>query len=382
VLSKKEKLPLSVTHPELAKEADGWDPALVSKTSHKKLRWKCQQGHSFESVVSNRAMQGKGCAICRNKKALAGFNDLATTHPELAKEAYGWDPRTVISGSGKKLEWICNERHIYSASPNSRSSSRGGSGCAICKNKKLLPGFNDLQTTHPEIALQAYEWDPSQVIAGSHQHQNWKCKLGHIWSAEIKSRVIGGNNCPICSNQRVLRGINDLSTTHPQIASEADGWDPTELVAGTSRSLSWKCQLGHKWTAKGADRTKGNKTGCPTCSKTGFDPNEPAFLYFLWHSDWTMYQIGITNNFRIRFQRHQRNGWNLIELYGPVDGLLVKKWESSILKMLKAKGADLSSSKIFGKFDGYSESWSKSTFEVNSIKELMRLTEEFEGSAS
>ena len=26
VTSKKEKLPLSVTHPELAKEADGWDP--------------------------------------------------------------------------------------------------------------------------------------------------------------------------------------------------------------------------------------------------------------------------------------------------------------------------------------------------------------------
>jgi hypothetical protein len=28
---------------------------------------------------------------------------------------------------------------------------------------------------------------------------------------------------------------------------------------------------------------------------------------------------------------------------------------------------------------GYSEAWSKSTFEVNSIKELMRMTEEFEG---
>ena len=47
--------------------------------------------------------------------------------------------------------------------------------------------------------------------------------------------------------------------------------------------------------------------------------------------------------------------------------------------MLKAKGADLSNAKIAGKFDGYSEAWSKSTFEVKSIKELMRLTEEFEG---
>ena len=43
-----------------------------------------------------------------------------------------------------------------------------------------------------------------------------------------------------------------------------------------------------------------------------------------------------------------------------------------------AKGADLSNKEIVGKFDGYSEAWSKSTFPVKSIKELMRLTEEFE----
>jgi hypothetical protein len=46
--------------------------------------------------------------------------------------------------------------------------------------------------------------------------------------------------------------------------------------------------------------------------------------------------------------------------------------------MLKVKGADLSNEKIAGKFDGYSEAWSKTTFEVSSIKELMRITEEFE----
>ena len=45
--------------------------------------------------------------------------------------------------------------------------------------------------------------------------------------------------------------------------------------------------------------------------------------------------------------------------------------------MLKAKGADLSNEKIAGKFDCYSEAWSKSTFELGSIKELMRLMQEF-----
>ncbi len=55
-----------------------------------------------------------------------------------------------------------------------------------------------------------------------------------------------------------------------------------------------------------------------------------------------------------------------------------QQWEITILQMLKAKGADLSNDKIAGNFDGYSEAWSKSTFEVSTIKQLFQLTEEFE----
>jgi hypothetical protein len=61
-----------------------------------------------------------------------------------------------------------------------------------------------------------------------------------------------------------------------------------------------------------------------------------------------------------------------------MDGHLTQNWETAILRMLRENGADLSNRNIAGKFDGYSEAWSKSTFEVNSIKELMRLTEKFE----
>jgi hypothetical protein len=91
-----------------------------------------------------------------------------------------------------------------------------------------------------------------------------------------------------------------------------------------------------------------------------------------------MFQIGITNVPDDRLNRHKKLGWDVLELRGPMDGHLIQQWETAILRMLKAKGADLSNPKIAGKFDGYSEAWSKSTFEAKSIKELMRLTEEFE----
>jgi len=61
-----------------------------------------------------------------------------------------------------------------------------------------------------------------------------------------------------------------------------------------------------------------------------------------------------------------------------MEGSLAAAWETSILKMLKRRGADLAREDIAGKFDGYTESWVADSFPVKSIKQLMRLVEEDE----
>jgi hypothetical protein len=174
-------------------------------------------------------------------------------------------------------------------------------------------------------------------------------------------------------------GENDLKTTHPQIAREAFQWDPTTVTAGSMAKKKWRCSnnLEHIWSAATNNRVR--VSGCPNCANSGYDQTTPGYLYFLSHPELLMYQIGISNFPEQRILKHQKKGWELIEVRGPLDGNLAVDWETAILRMLKAKGADLSNDKIAGKFDGYSEAWSKSTFEVKSIKELMRLTEEFEG---
>jgi len=367
---------LPVEYPEIAKQAYGWDPETVTAKSGKRKDWKCSVGHIWTSTVSNRT-SGAGCPYCSNQKVLIGFNDLQTTHPELAKEADGWDPRTKIAGSNKKLSWICSKEHRWNSVLASRSL--GGNGCPFCSGLKVLSGFNDLQTTNPEIAREAFGWDPSKVSGGNHKLFSWICPRGHEYKARIDHRRSGVSNCHFCSGHRVLKGFNDLQTLNPSLAKEAVGWDPTSVTAGSSLKKKWKCNEGHIWTAAVGVRTGGHETGCPSCSQTGFDPNADGYLYFLSHSNWEMFQIGITNVPDDRLNRHKRLGWELLELRGPMDGHLTQQWETAILRMLKAKGADLSNAKIVGKFDGYSEAWSKSSFEVKSIKELMRLTEEFEG---
>lgn len=367
---------LGTTHPTLSKEADGWDPSDFVSGSKLKKPWICPVGHEFIAVIADRAQSNTGCSICANKKILFGFNDLLTLNPNLAAEAHGWEPREVGAGSHLKLEWRCSKGHIWRAMVVSRAR---GNNCPICSNQITQTGINDLATTHPEIADEAYGWDPKLVNPGSHKKMNWKCELGHIWDAAIHTRMRGkGEGCPICSNHRVLVGFNDLTTTHPHLIPEVHNWDPTKFTPGSGSKKKWKCSEGHIWETVIGHRTGSRETGCPSCAKYGFNPSKDAHLYFLEHKSWDMYQIGITNDTDSRLSKHFKLGWDLLEIRGPMDGHLTQQWETSILRMLKAKGADLSNSKIAGKFDGYSEAWSKSTFEVKSIKELMRLTEEFE----
>ncbi len=358
---------LATTHPELAKEAYGWEPTTVISGGGKKLDWKCSLGHIWQAKVDNRK-NGKGCPYCSNKIIHHGFNDLATTHPELAKEAYGWDPKAIFAGATRKLKWMCENGHTWFAPPNSRSTNK--SGCPVCVNQEVLAGFNDLATTHPELAKEAYGWEPRTTIAGTEKKLKWKCASGHTWEATCASRSSGGKGCPFCSHRLLLADFNDLATTHPELAKEAYGWDPSTVMAGTTKKLVWKCQLGHVWNASGNSRMT-SKTNCPSCALTGFDPNLDGYVYFLVQPKWEIYQIGITNFPDKRLKSHAKNGFELLELRGPIDGHTAKELETALLRFLKSQKADLSPEQIAGKFDGYTESWTMDSYKVNNLKELI-----------
>ena len=366
---------LATLRPELAQEAYGWDPTTLTTGSSKKVGWICALGHTWTTDVKHRTNRGDGCPTCNGKVVLPGFNDLQSKRPMLAAEADGWNPAEFTETSGARVKWKCKLGHTWEVRIADRSFY--DTGCPVCSGKEVLFGFNDLETRHPRIASEANGWNPQTVHFHSNKRYSWKCGLGHVWESVVESRVIQDTNCLVCVNRQLLKGFNDLLTRFPLIAKEANGWDPTEVMSGSNAHYWWKCAEGHKWRARVADRT-GQLTGCPNCSIRGYSPDSEGYIYFLRHENWLMFQIGITNDPDTRLGDHKSLGWELIEIRGPMDGHLTQQWETAILRMLKAKGADLSNEKIAGKFDGYSEAWSKSTFRVSSIKELMRLTEEFE----
>ena len=355
---------LATTNPELAAEADGWNPTEVVAYSNKNANWKCSKSHRWSAQISSRSM-GNGCPYCSGRFVEFGVSDLATMNPELAVQADGWDPTTLSAFSNKKVRWKCHLQHNWEAPVASRSS---GSGCPICSGQMVLAGFNDLATKNARLAKQADGWDPSTVTAHTNKRLAWKCKLGHTWKATVKNRY-RSDGCPICSNKKLLVGFNDLATTNPELASQAVGWDPKSIFANSNKSFTWRCDAGHQWKTTANTRSAGK--GCPSCAESGFNPSKDGWFYLIENDSRGMFQIGISNFPENRLESHSNGGWEVLELRGPMEGLLVQQLERSALNALKLRGAVLGRRGSLEKFDGHTEAWTKASLNVTSIKQIL-----------
>ena len=133
------------------------------------------------------------------KRAVPGETDLATVHPELAKQLVDPSLATQLhAGSTKKVSWRCAAGHEWETQVHIRTNK--GGGCPVCAGLTVLPGSNDLATTHPELAKQLVDQTLAIALtAGSHKKVSWRCAAGHEWEALVKSRV-EGRGCPVCAD--------------------------------------------------------------------------------------------------------------------------------------------------------------------------------------
>ncbi len=292
------------SHPEVAAE---WHPTLngnlspgdFSKGSDKVVYWLCSEGHSYSSRVKDR-VKAKGCAVCNNRRIIPGVNDLASQYPEIAAQ---WHPTkngtrepSQLLGSKKRVWWLCELGHEWQVGVWNRVYFK--SGCPFCANQRAWPGFNDLSTTHPKVAAQWHPTKnkavaPTQILSGSSTKFWWMCLSGHEWEAACSSRTISGVGCPVCSNKKIVSGINDLATLFPRISAQ---WDieknapqtPREIAPATSKSFWWLCDEGHSWKTAVANRTRFDSK-CPFCGgqkpilgKTDLESTHPN-LASEWH---------------------------------------------------------------------------------------------------
>lgn len=173
--------------------------------------------------------KGTGCPYLSGKAVWPGFNDLATTNPELAKE---WHPfkngdlraTDVTAYCNKKVWWLLHyydkktEKYFDFEWEATVANRVRGDSCPYLSGHLVWPGFNDLSTVNSELES---EWHPTKngnlkptdVTANSDKKVWWLLsyddpKTGkHFdfeWQATVNSRS-KGNGCPYLSTSKTER---------------------------------------------------------------------------------------------------------------------------------------------------------------------------------
>lgn len=108
-------------------------------------------------------------------------NDLQRIYPAIAAQWHptrngDLKPQQVTAYSNQREWWQCERGHVWVAAIASRTYHR--TRCPVCTGRRVLPGYNDLQTLYPEIAAQ-WAWErngdltPDKVLPGSHRKVWW-----------------------------------------------------------------------------------------------------------------------------------------------------------------------------------------------------------------
>ena len=266
-------------------------PEYLPSRSNKQYYWKCNKGHpSYLCSVDHKTIRHFGCPVCSNHKIIPGINDFESNNPELMEE-WNWDvnnrnnviPSTLGPVSSHMASWKCKRcGNVWDASISNRV--RMHSGCPVCSNQRIVKGVNDLASRKPDLIK---EWDyhkngdlsPFEIGINSTKKVWWICSKGHSWQTSPVHRR--KNGCPYCSNHKVLIGYNDFASTCPDAAKEWDydkneGKLPTQYTKGSETRAWFKCDKGHSWKVRIAERGKGHK--CPYCSNqrvlTGYNDLE------------------------------------------------------------------------------------------------------------
>lgn len=270
------------------------------------IYWKCHRcGHRWKSSLDARTKHG--CKHCSQIDAQRYIRDskiktigsLESKYPVIARM---WDykankellPSQVLAGSSKIVHWVGECGHHWEKAINQFVKNPK---CPYCNNQKVLPGFNDLKTKYPEIAI---EWDysknettPDKVLYCSSSRVWWKCqKCGYEWQAEIWQRTKTKSKCVACahreagikSRENALSKNGSLASSFPDLLSEwcyeKNDISPENITPFSDISVWWKCKkCGRIWKTSVRNRTRLNSS-CPTCNRMGTSFPEQAVYYY------------------------------------------------------------------------------------------------------
>lgn len=132
-------------------------------------------------------------------------------------------------------------------------------------------------TDDPLWVVFSKEWAPTNqekpetFSTGSNKEVLWICSEGHEYEKAPKQRFKRNFGCPICTNRKIVDGVNDLLTLYPHLKNTFDFEKNTKTIyAGKTYDVIWWTgipEIGCTHSFQQAVRSRvENIIGCSDCS--------------------------------------------------------------------------------------------------------------------
>lgn len=258
----------------------GYDLLENYTTSEKRMKAMCPQRHVVK-ISWKKFRINHRCRLCRNKERSVPESAVKT---ELASKGY------LLVGPYKNgstvFTFVCPKGHTDTGT---YGSFLAGHMCGFCTKKK-----------QNKESIKKYMSECGYVLL-SGDYKNGKsrftvkCGNNHAYKTTWNT-FRDGKRCPHCAGSIVTQ-------EQVELAFNKRGYVLLSQYTGHANLLEYRCPQGHRHRMSWDAMKIGN--GCPFCADYGFNPSQPASLYYLafYHPEHLdssgtiapLYKIGITN---------------------------------------------------------------------------------------
>lgn len=177
------------------------------------------------------------------------------TQEEFEKEVSLASPNTKVIGKyiniNTKIQFKCLIHDFeFDAFPQ---NVLRGHGCRKCGNEKQ----SKKQTkSHDKFIKDIMKINPNIEVIGQYVNMDTKVQVqclidGYIWNADPR-KLYRGVQCAVCSNRKVIEGINDINTTRPDLVQYFKNKnEATHYTSGSEKIIDVICpECGYEDTIK------------------------------------------------------------------------------------------------------------------------------------
>lgn len=210
----------------------------------------------------------------------------------LVEGEFGTHKKCVVRCRFDNFEWASTSKNLVN----------NGNGCPQCSGQRKWTENERIEHISSIKGIEFVSW--SGKYKNNKSKANVRCLIdGFEWEASVSHLVNNSRGCPKCGRERTASHKRKSNNYRVMQINMIDGIEFVSWSGKYNNSYSKanvRCKIdGFEWSVTINDIIN-NKTGCPKCAKTGYDPSKTGYLYAL-RSECGMYvKVGISNKPKIR----------------------------------------------------------------------------------